>query len=445
MFSRSAGSTPAAQPAPLFGSGTSGTFGSNQQSGGLFGNNNNTASSSQPTSGGLFGNNANTSASAGSGGLFGQKAGSTSTQPASGGLFGNNNTSTAQPASGGLFGAKPAAPSGGLFGSSNNTTNSTTNASSGGLFGAKPAQPSGGLFGGSSTTQAPASGGLFGAKPAQPSGGLFGGNQANTTQQNTSGGLFGSKPATTTTSGGLFGGNTQSSGLFGAKPAQPASGGLFGGSSAQPAQSGGLFGSNNTQAQPQQQQPVASLHAMTRVGDLPPNLKQELEQLNKYVETQHAIAVALQHDYSKHNQLIASIPKDVVYLQNKFSATKQALKFDTAQLGQLKQQNTEFTEDITKIMHLITQLSTPGTRLSSSFQLNEFFIKKIKKYRDVLADYERVVSELAEVLAGLERGCVDGFGNVLSVVGVIKAQYQMFMELCETMAQLHAQVQRLTN
>ena len=37
--------------------------------------------------------------------------------------------------------------------------------------------------------------------------------------------------------------------------------------------------------------------------------------------------------------------------------------------------NNEITEDINKIMQLILQLSTPGTKLSSSFQLNEFSLK----------------------------------------------------------------------
>ena len=50
--------------------------------------------------------------------------------------------------------------------------------------------------------------------------------------------------------------------------------------------------------------------------------------------------------------------------------------------------NNEITEVINKIMQLILQLSTPGTKLSSSFQLNEFFIKKIKKYYQMLTQYD---------------------------------------------------------
>ena len=106
--------------------------------------------------------------------------------------------------------------------------------------------------------------------------------------------------------------------------------------------------------------------------------------------------------------------------------------------------NNEITEDINKIMQLILQLSTPGTKLSSSFQLNEFFIKKIKKYYQMLTQYESMIKELEMILTGLEKSCTEGFGNLFGIVQVIKSQYSLFMELTETMAQLHNEVNRLT-
>lgn len=104
--------------------------------------------------------------------------------------------------------------------------------------------------------------------------------------------------------------------------------------------------------------------------------------------------------------------------------------------------NNEITEDINNIMQLIIQLSTPGTKLSSSYQLNEFFIKKIKKYYEVLNIYEETINELESVLNGLERNCNEGFGSLASIVQVIKSQYALFMDLCETMAQLHNEINR---
>jgi hypothetical protein len=250
-------------------------------------------------------------------------------------------------------------------------------------------------------------------------------SRISSTTAATSGGLFGS--GNTGTTGGLFGSNTSGN----------TSGGLFG-SSSNTNTSGGML--SNQQQQNQQPQ----LSAMTRVGDLPQAMKQELETLDKYINKQHAIATTLEADNSKHDNLITSIPQDIKYLQNKLSSTKNALKFDTNHLMNLKQLNIELTEDVTNIMKLILELSTPGTRLSS-FQLNDFFAKKIEKYHTQLKNYEDVVSEINSILSGLEKLCTEGFGNILNIVDVIKSQYSLFMELCETMAQLHTEVTRLTS
>ncbi|RAK95550.1 putative nucleoporin [Aspergillus ibericus CBS 121593] len=135
---------------------------------------------------------------------------------------------TQAPATGGLFGQPAAANKPSPFGG----------ATGGGLFGNTATtnttqSTTGGLFGGATQTQQPA-GGLFGGAAttqAQPSGGLFGGATTTQTQQ---------------PSGGLFGGatNTQT---------QQPSGGLFGGAIQQKPATGGLFGNLGTQ-QPQQQQ-----------------------------------------------------------------------------------------------------------------------------------------------------------------------------------------------
>jgi len=397
-----------------------GLFGSSSNTGGLFGNNSNTGT--MGTSGGLFGSKP---AAPSGGGLFRSTTNNTNN------MFGNNTGNTTSNTSGGLFGGNTgntgnttSNTGGGLFG--RNTANTGTN--TGGLFGGNTGNTgnTGGLFGNNSQNAAqPSSGGLFGSKPA--TGGLFGASNTNTSNTNTSGGLFGNSANTGNTGNSMFSGNTGAT------------------------NSGGLFGTNNTnsnlfnqQQQQQQQQPQQQqLTAMTRVGDLPPAIKQELEQFDKYINTQHIIATTLQSDCSEHDILIESIPKDINYLHNKILSTKQALKFDNNQLENLKNLNSELTEDITKIMQLILQLSTPGTKLSSSFQLNEFFIKKIKKYYETLNNYELLVKELDLILAGLEKSCVEGFGNLFNIVQVIKSQYSLFMELCETMAQLHNEVNKM--
>lgn len=419
----------------------------------------------------------------------------------SGGLFGSQQKKPAT----GLFGQQPAAPSGGLFGSNAASSNTPAlggnTATSGGLFGQKPAgstafgstaptaplstpfgqKPAGfgaasgstGLFGASNNTQTgntSTSGGLFGNNSSttsgfgsntNTSGGLFGSNNNNNNSTNTgtSGGLF-NKPATAT-SGGLFGQsnsgglfsntsnntNTQSSGLFGSNNSNTQSGGLFGGQQNTQNQ-GGLFNNNSgglfNQQQQQQQQPQTQLTPLTHVGDLPPEFKKELQDFDTYISTQSVIASTLNTDLPKHNQLVKSIPSDVKYLHTKILSIKQALRFDTDQLKSLKQVNDELTEDIGNVMQLIVQLSTPGTKLSSSFHLNEFFVKRITKYRELMDSYEKVINEGVQVTAGLEQSANETMGSIYSVVEVVRSQYALFMELCETLAQIHSEVGRLS-
>lgn len=473
----------------MFGSATQNTgFGStNQPATNTFG----ASAGGQPSSNGfslggnlalnMFGQNTNKTPSSG-GGLFGNAGASNSTGQLGFGfsLGGQNaNNSASSP-----FGAKPAATNTGLFGNTaNNASNSSllfggapkssgtfgsgaapflanasTNANApptGGLFGNSAAatnQASSGLFGNKAAT-APASGGLFGntaaAKPA--TGGLFGGTtssfgapQTNTSTLNSStfsgqnnGGMFGGL-SNTQTSGSLLGANSTTSnpsgGLFGAKPA---TGGLFSGSSS-------LFGGQQQQQQQQQaQQAQPQLTAMTRFGDLPQDLKNELTQLDAYINQQHLIAVTLNGDLKKHDALVKSIPTDINFLISKLSSIKQALRFDSEHLQALKTVNDELTNDISNMMQLIVQLSTPGTKLSSSFQLHEFFAQKIKKYKETMDSYEVVINESVDAISGLEKVHADKSGNIFSLVNVVKNQYQLFMELCEAVAQIHNEVNKI--
>ena len=114
-------------------------------------------------------------------------------------------------------------------------------------------------------TNAPApSGGLFGSTPA-PSGGLFGSNPAPAP----SGGLFGSTTAPAA-SGGLFGSTT----------AAPSTSSLFG----TPAPSTSFGAALPTPQQPSQQQPyVAPLSGSTPYSQLPPHIKNAVDDIYRQI------------------------------------------------------------------------------------------------------------------------------------------------------------------
>ncbi|KAL9090599.1 MAG: hypothetical protein Q9159_001846 [Coniocarpon cinnabarinum] len=236
-----------------FGGGSNGfgssTFGSTQNNTSGFNQQNSSGFGSGSTAGGLFGQQNKPS-------LFGASTTATSSQP-SGGLFGTSNNTTSN-TGGGLFGSSNA---GGGFGTQNKTGFGT----SGSTFGNNTNNSGNSLFGSGGGS------GGFGQNPQNntqnQSGGFGFGNNANN-NSNTGKSLFGGGGGGgTNSSTSLFGGSTQNqqqgSNLFGQASNQSNTGSsLFGNKPAannpfgntgnnQPNTGSSLFG--NTQAQPQQQ------------------------------------------------------------------------------------------------------------------------------------------------------------------------------------------------
>lgn len=477
-------------------SSTGSLFGMNQN------NQANNAGTNMGNAGFSFGQNNNNAAApggatAGTGGLFANKplGSTTATNPiGGGGLFGNNNT-TAPGAAGGMFGtannntAAPGATSG-MFGTKAAGVQPTT----GGLFGSNNINPTttgGGLFGNNNIAAAApgAAGGLFGAKPAgmqTTGGGLFGNtNQSNTT---TGGGLFGAKPATTT--GGLFGSNTTTSGgLFGAKPAAaPTAGGLFGNNNAAAATTtgSGLFGNNNnastlggglfgTQQQLQQQQQMSALqqisqlpvNPMTRISDLPPQLKLEIEQLDQHIQRQVQISQNLKSEDSEHVELIDSVPRDIQYLLKTQSQTNQLLAQDLKKILSIKDLTDQDIADSQTFSILLQQLLTPGSKVSS-LELDKFFQHRIQVYHSKLDEYSRVLVDIENTINGINNevtGSSDptsingnnGVKNSMefndfvslksglhTIINTVIEEFNLFMDIAQRIAVLHQDVKDIS-
>ncbi|CAI4455536.1 ADM_collapsed_G0018810.mRNA.1.CDS.1 [Saccharomyces cerevisiae] len=383
------------------------------------------------------------------GGLFGNKPNNTANT--GGGLFGANSNSN----SGGLFGSNNAQTSGGLFG--NNNTNNINNSSSGmnnasaGLFGSKPAGGTS-LFGNTSTSSAPAQNqGMFGAKPAGTS--LFGNNAGNTT---TGGGLFGSKPTGATS---LFGSSNNNNNNNNSNNIMSASGGLFGNQQQQ------------LQQQPQMQCALQNLSQlpitpMTRISELPPQIRQEIEQLDQYIQKQVQISHHLKADTIDHDELIDSIPRDVAYLLKSESATSQYLKQDLKKISSFKSLIDEDLLDTQTFSVLLQQLLTPGSKISSN-DLDKFFQKKIHLYEKKLEDYCRILSDIETAVNGID---TDLFGapnnpnstaitadlgsseaeNLLqlktglaAIVSTVIEEFTLFMDIAERIAVLHQKTKTL--
>ena len=274
---------------------------------------------------------------------------------------------------------KPATQSsggGGLFGQTNvNTnTNTNTNTSTGSGFSFNQNKPGTTLFGQSGNQ------GILGSSS----------NTGNTI----GGGLFGSKPVNTSSSGG-------GGGLFGSKPlgtglTTGSSGGLFGSGGS------GLFGS-------QQQQPMASalesvsqlpVTPMTRISELPPQLKQQIEQLDQYTQKQVQICQHLRADATEHMELLESVPRDIAFLQKTQSQTNQLLAQDLKRISTIKDLTDQNINDTQTFSTMLQQLLTPGSKVSS-MELDKFFQQKIQTYEKRLDEYTRVLSDIESVVNGI--------------------------------------------
>ncbi|SCU92645.1 LAME_0F00870g1_1 [Lachancea meyersii CBS 8951] len=481
-------------------------FGQNKPAGGgLFGQSN-----QQGQSGGLFGQGAQQNQTSGSqfgqgaqqgvgGSQFGQNTQNSNAQGqnATGTGFFGQNTQNTQNTGTGLFGQQGAAS--GLSNAANSGLRSGSTPG-GGLFGQNTqntSNPTGGLFGQNSNASGGTSSGIFGSKPsglgtssAAPSGGLFGntssnntttannsvsgglfGNASKNTGFNNSGGLFGnsSNNAASTTSTGLFGGNnsgsTTSTGLFGGNNAvQTSSGGLFGNKPAGTS----LFGSANTNnaLQPQMQmQPALQtlsqlpVNPMTRIADLPPQIRQEIEQLDQYIQRQVAISQHLKADSEDHMELIRSIPRDIKFLQTTHSLTHQSLIQDLRKITGIKDTIDQSMADCQTFSTILQQIITPGSKISS-LELDKFFQDKILHYKHKLDEYFYVLSDIESAVQGIERdmfgatstdgGC-DSSGDrmnwktgINAIVSTVLEEFELFMDMAERVAELHQRVKEIS-
>ncbi|KAF2753037.1 hypothetical protein EJ05DRAFT_480752 [Pseudovirgaria hyperparasitica] len=313
--------------------------------------------------------------------------GSTTNTAQTSGLFGAP-AATTQPQTGGLFGASTKAPStGGLFG------NTTSQPQSSGLFGqtTSSAPQSGGLFGNAASTQAPqtqntatAGSGLFGQSQATgTTGGLFGGNNTAQSQPQASSSLFGG----TTLGGGTQTQGQQSGGLFGGlnnqnKPATPS---LFGASSTtqaqskptlfgstQPAQATGssLFGGqNNAQQQnagastntvPGVTIDLSNLRPSTRFSDLHESLKNEIVQMENFIQQQLQYHTQISVFLPSMQEKIASVAPDVEYLSSRLNAVETALDNDANDIHNVKLSVKRDAEEARLSFMAIEQLKLPS-------------------------------------------------------------------------------------
>lgn len=405
------------------------------------------AGAGTPSSTSLFGQKPTNTG--GTGFSFGQNTGTTNTNAGSGTGFSFGGSQNANENKGGLFGSKPVGTGTGTglsFGQQQPQQTSTNT----GLFGNTGTNTNtGGLFGSGNTGTGTTGGGLFGSKPS--------GNTATSS-------LFGQNN-TTTNQGGLFGNSGTSGGLFGSKPAGSS---LFGNTSAAgPAVGGSLFGSQQPVQQQSALQSIGQLGItpMTKIIDLPPQLRQEIEQLDQYIQRQVQISQHLKADTSEHKELIDSIPRDIAYLLKTESLASQSLTEDLKKISSIKEITDQSIADTQTFSMILQQLLTPGSKISS-IELDKFFHHRIQLYQDKLDDYFRVLSDIESAVNGIDTDVLGAHPNsswltkgdesseyldifaiktgINAVVSTVIEEFSLFMDTAERVAQIHQRVKELT-
>ena len=269
----------------------------------------------------------------------------------------------------------------------------------------KPATQSssggGGLFGQTNTNANTGTGTGFSFNQNKPGTTLFGqsGNQGilGNTGNTLGGGLFGSKPANapSSSSGGLFGSKPLGTGLT-----TGSSGGLFGSKPTFGSGGGGLFGSQQPMVSALESVSQLPVTPMTRISDLPPQLKQEIEQLDQYTQKQVQICQHLRADATEHMELLESVPRDIAFLQKTQSQTNQLLAQDLKRISTIKDLTDQNIADTQTFSTMLQQLLTPGSKVSS-IELDKFFQQKIQIYEKRLDEYSRVLSDIESVVNGI--------------------------------------------
>ncbi|KAI0444341.1 hypothetical protein F4803DRAFT_512181 [Xylaria telfairii] len=385
-----------------------------------------------------------------------------------------------------------------LFRSASGPGALSINTSSANMFGSTAGQApaSGGLFGSTANTSAPKPGGLFGTaststtqQPQQGSS-LFGAtptNAAPQTQPQQTAGLFGASAQTQTqpqarTTGGLFGnsnaagqaatGATGGSGLFGgglANPSQPANNaagtsllgqatqprlGMFGGlgqqtqtqpsslgqSQQQPAVGlGGGLGFGLTMGQPSAQPTVpgvridvTNLKGTTRFNDLQEDLQKIVEQADNFIAEQVRRKQEVDSFMSGHREMLESIPDDVTFVTRKYDGARNALESAAQSIEAARVLVNQDADSARLSFRAIDNLKLPQQYHTSGFwsprqqasgnanaetdgqDLVGFFSKTADEMGEQMKKYERNLTEIELHMHGVSDNLVEQLQRMMA-------------------------------
>jgi len=204
------------------------------------------------------------------------------------------------------------------------------------------------------------------------------------------------------------------------------------------------------------------VNPLTRISDLPPQLKQEIEQLDQYIQRQVQISQNLKSEHSEHIELIDSVPRDIQYLLKTQSQTNQLLAQDLKKIKAIKDLTDYNIADTQTFSILLQQLLTPGSKVSS-MELDKFFQHRIQVYNSKLDEYSRVLSDIENTINGINNEVIGSSDPILNngsgvknsmefndfvslksglhaIINTVIEEFNLFMDIAQRIAVLHQHI-----
>merc|ERR1711939_50895 len=194
--------------------------------------------------------------------------------------------------------------------------------------------------------------------------------------------------------------------------------------------------------QPQQQQqfgaaqqaPAAPISSTTRFDELPPNVRQGLEQLETKIRAQTSEAEQLKRRPLGHD--ILEVTRTYGQVSEEYAGIKSAIEADERTMSEIKAQVQVDLEDVNNTITIIEGFKSPQTRGHAAKAVThfpfEFFSRKVadcaarvEHHRSVLEQIQQRVGSDAPQAA-----------NPAAIMPALRAQYSTCMSLARAVAQL---------
>ncbi|KAI0463850.1 hypothetical protein LJB42_002857 [Komagataella kurtzmanii] len=174
------------------------------------------------------------------------------------------------------------------------------------------------------------------------------------------------------------------------------------------------------------------------------------------------IAESLKDDQANHKELIESVPRDINFLENKYSSVNQAIHNDLNFVMSFKCKVLEsFNDWVEKVIKLYLQLTNPvllkeitnndktlnikEAEPPNSAILHTFYVYKVKEIQQNIQKYHSVLQEIENAVDELDKVSSNGIDNSWNlIIQTLKEEFRLYLELANNLADVHHEIKRIS-